>query len=379
MRYTAHVDTFARDNLPPREQWPEFLFELPELRYPGAPELRDRAARPRASRAAGATRSPIARAGRLRWTYAELARARQPHRARAGRGSRRSCPAIACCCARRTARCIAACWFARAEGRRHRRRHDAAAAREGAHRHRHQGADLARAVRRPPRRRARRSRARRARRSRTVAHVRRPTRATASTRSRAAKPATFANVDTAADDTALIAFTSGTTGQAEGHDALPSRRDGGVRLLAALDAARVARRPLHRQPAARVHVRAGRPAAVPAAHRRRDAAASRSRRPNALLPAIARHRVDVLFTAPTSYRAMAAQAREHDLSSLRKCVSAGEALPAATRQAVEGRDRHRDHRRHRRDRDAAHLHFARRGAREARRDRHGRSPATARA
>ena len=35
MKYTAHVDTFARDNLPPKVQWPEFLFELPELQYPG--------------------------------------------------------------------------------------------------------------------------------------------------------------------------------------------------------------------------------------------------------------------------------------------------------------------------------------------------------
>jgi 2-aminobenzoate-CoA ligase len=31
---SAHVDTFARDNLPPHEQWPDFLFDLPELRYP---------------------------------------------------------------------------------------------------------------------------------------------------------------------------------------------------------------------------------------------------------------------------------------------------------------------------------------------------------
>ena len=31
---TAHVDTFARDNLPPRDQWPEFYFQLPELQYP---------------------------------------------------------------------------------------------------------------------------------------------------------------------------------------------------------------------------------------------------------------------------------------------------------------------------------------------------------
>ena len=31
---SAHVDTFCRDRLPPIEQWPEFLFELPELNYP---------------------------------------------------------------------------------------------------------------------------------------------------------------------------------------------------------------------------------------------------------------------------------------------------------------------------------------------------------
>lgn len=31
---SAHVDTFCRDNLPPAEQWPELIFELPELDYP---------------------------------------------------------------------------------------------------------------------------------------------------------------------------------------------------------------------------------------------------------------------------------------------------------------------------------------------------------
>ena len=31
---SAHVDTFAHDNLPPREQWPELIFALPELDYP---------------------------------------------------------------------------------------------------------------------------------------------------------------------------------------------------------------------------------------------------------------------------------------------------------------------------------------------------------
>jgi 2-aminobenzoate-CoA ligase len=31
---SAHADTFCRDHLPPRDQWPELAFSLPELRYP---------------------------------------------------------------------------------------------------------------------------------------------------------------------------------------------------------------------------------------------------------------------------------------------------------------------------------------------------------
>ena len=31
---SAHIDTFCRDNLPPRDLWPELRFDLPELRYP---------------------------------------------------------------------------------------------------------------------------------------------------------------------------------------------------------------------------------------------------------------------------------------------------------------------------------------------------------
>ncbi len=50
-----------------------------------------------------------------------------------------------------------------------------------------------------------------------------------------------------------------------------------------------------------------------------------------LLEGIAQFRATVLFTAPTSYRALAAHGSELRTSTLRKCVSAGEALPAATR------------------------------------------------
>jgi 2-aminobenzoate-CoA ligase len=32
MSYTAQVDTFSYENLPPREQWPKLIFDLPELR-----------------------------------------------------------------------------------------------------------------------------------------------------------------------------------------------------------------------------------------------------------------------------------------------------------------------------------------------------------
>ena len=54
--------------------------------------------------------------------------------------------------------------------------------------------------------------------------------------------------------------------------------------------------------------------------------------PDSLLAAIARHRATILFTAPTFYRQMAPLARNHNITSLQKCVSAGEALPDATRQ-----------------------------------------------
>ena len=55
--------------------------------------------------------------------------------------------------------------------------------------------------------------------------------------------------------------------------------------------------------------------------------------PDTLLAAIAAHRATVCFTAPTVYRQMAPLAPGHDLSSLGRSVSAGEALPLPIRQA----------------------------------------------
>jgi 2-aminobenzoate-CoA ligase len=53
--------------------------------------------------------------------------------------------------------------------------------------------------------------------------------------------------------------------------------------------------------------------------------------PQDLVDAILKYKATILFTAPTSYRAIAAIAGPLRGSTLRKCVSAGEALPAATR------------------------------------------------
>jgi len=55
--------------------------------------------------------------------------------------------------------------------------------------------------------------------------------------------------------------------------------------------------------------------------------------PPHLLAAIDRERITCLFTAPTAYRAMLPMLTEHDVSSLRRCVSAGETLPESTWRA----------------------------------------------
>jgi len=55
--------------------------------------------------------------------------------------------------------------------------------------------------------------------------------------------------------------------------------------------------------------------------------------PPVLLEKIAEHRITTLFTAPTAYRAMLTQLEGKDISSLRRCISAGEHLPLATWRA----------------------------------------------
>lgn len=55
--------------------------------------------------------------------------------------------------------------------------------------------------------------------------------------------------------------------------------------------------------------------------------------PEGLIEAVRQHRATVCFTSPTAYRAMLGMLDRYDVSSLRQCVSAGEALPAPTSDA----------------------------------------------
>jgi 2-aminobenzoate-CoA ligase len=139
-------------------------------------------------------------------------------------------------------------------------------------------------------------------------------------------PDTFANVSTCAEDVALIAFTSGTTGKPKAamhyhRDILATCDSYGARVLQAeandlfCGSAPMAFTfglgghvlfPLHIGAATLLLEKAG---------------------PAELLDAVESFGVTTLFTAPIAYRTMAAQAPQRNLSTLRRCVSAGETLP----------------------------------------------------
>lgn len=142
----------------------------------------------------------------------------------------------------------------------------------------------------------------------------------------------FTAIDTAADDVCLIGFTSGTTGEPKG--TMHFHRD----MLAICDA--YARNVLRAEPSDRF---IGSPplaftfglGGIVLFPLRIGASTVLIEKagPDDLLPAIAQYRATVCFTAPTAYRAMIPRLGGFDVSCLRKCVSAGEALPKATFEA----------------------------------------------
>ncbi len=328
---TAHIDTFARDRLPARDQQPEYVFDLPELQFPPqlncAAELLDRAV------ARGWGDRPCIVAPGLRWTYAEL---------------QRKVDAIAHVLVddmglvtgqRVLLRApnnpmLAACWFAVVKAGavavatmpllRSRELKKVIEKAQATHalcdRSLAGELELARVAGSP------------------LAQVRlfnddSPDGLEAAM-ARHATP--FQPVDTAADDTCLFAFTSGTTGEPKA--TMHFHQD--IMAICACWPPHVLRAQaddvfIGSPPLGFTFGLGGLllfPLSIGASTVLLEKAT-----PPVLVDAIAEYRATVLFTAPTTYRAIAEPARARQLSlslggTLRKCVAAGEALPAATRR-----------------------------------------------
>ena len=139
----------------------------------------------------------------------------------------------------------------------------------------------------------------------------------------------FTACDTANDDVCLIGFTSGTTGEPKGtmhfhRDIIATCDSYGRHVLRAQDTDRFIGSP----PLAFTFGLGG----LVLFPLRAGAATILVERasPDDLLKAISEHKATICFTAPTAYRAMLGKLGDYDISSLRKCISAGEALPRGT-------------------------------------------------
>jgi 2-aminobenzoate-CoA ligase len=325
---SAHIDCFARDHLPPPDQQPEFLFDLPALRFPAqlncATELLDRHVRD------GRGERTCIRAPGLRWTYREL-RDRADRIAHVLVREMGLVPGNRVLLRAPNNPMLAACWFAvmKAGG-------IAVAtmpllrAKElkaiiGISQATHAlcdaslAAELQEAVSQlpaPPR----------------VLHFSGQGLDAQQGLEQAMQrhPQPFANVDTAADDTCLLGFTSGTTGVPKA--TMHFHRD--VMAVCACWPPHVLRpQPddvfIGSPPLAFTFGLGGLllfPMAVGASTVLLEKAA-----PPQLAEAIRDFGATILFTAPTSYRSLAARGAELRATKLRKCVSAGEVLPASTR------------------------------------------------
>jgi len=328
MTPSAHVDSFARDNLPPQTQWPELLFEVPEVRYPArmncATELVDRHV------AAGRGARIALRAPDGECSYLQLA-AQANRIANVLVNEMGLVPGNRVLLRGPNNPMMAACWLAvmKAGGvcvatmplLRARELTDIVNKAQVTHAlcDKRLEAELKAALPACPTLRP---------------HLIRSwydDAPDALDRCVLRQPETFDNVDTAADDVALIAFTSGTTGKPKG--TMHFHRD----VVAMCDL--FPRSCLNVRPG---DVFCGTPpiaftfglGGMLAFPLRAGASTVLVEKlsPESLFETIQRFRATVLFTSPVMLRAMAAIAPNYDFSSLRTCVSAGEALPDATRQ-----------------------------------------------
>jgi 2-aminobenzoate-CoA ligase len=329
--YTAHLDTFARDNLPPRDLWPDFSFDLPELQYPDrlncATELLDRmVGRGLGGKAVFYTPNQI-------WTYGQLLETAN-RIARVMRDDFGLVPGNRVLLRAANNPMLVACWFAvlKAGG--------IAVTTMPLLRERELAVILDKAQIRLALCDARLGEEL----ERAREHARVCERicyfdgsglpgagGELEERMQGAAPE-FDNVDTSKDDVALIAFTSGTTGRPKG--TMHFHRD----VMAICDC--FPRSTL--QPGAD-HVFIGSPpigftfglGGVVTFPMRFGASAVllEAAPPDVLLESIQEFRASICFTSPTAYRMMLDKAGELDLSSLKKCVSAGEPLPLPTFEA----------------------------------------------
>jgi 2-aminobenzoate-CoA ligase len=321
---SAHADTFSRDNLPPDDQWPDLEFTLPELLYPERLNAADELLNPTIT--AGGADRPCLLSLTESWSYAETA-ARASQIARVLTENLGLVPGNRVLLRGPNNPWLAACWLGvlKAGGvsvatMPMLRAAELATIGDKAQVHLalcdHRFTEELSAAAIPELRIL------------TFGGTGEDDLVALA----AGKDADFASVETSADDVAVIAFTSGTTGKPKA--AMHFHRD----LLAVADtfSARVLKpRPddlFCGTPPLAFTFGLGALLLFPL----RAGAATllvEKATPAELTDYIADHGVTVLSTAPTAYRAMLATGKASKLRGLRRPVSAGENLPAATWQA----------------------------------------------